>query len=102
VGLPVTQRPAAGLDDVGGGVEVGLADLEVDDLVPPGLERLGLREHREGGLRPQPLHSPRQFHPRLLFPDRAPTSPITSQAAPLTPGDLSRTRKSGPPKGPAL
>jgi hypothetical protein len=37
-----------------GGVEVGLADLEVHDLAALALQGLGARQHLEGRLRAQP------------------------------------------------
>ena len=63
VGVSVSQRPAASLDDVGWRVEVWLADLQVDNLPPLSLERPGLRKHGEGRLGSQALHPSRKLHP---------------------------------------
>jgi len=38
-------------------VEVGLADLEVDDLLAGGLERAGARQHFEGGFGSETAHA---------------------------------------------
>ena len=71
IGLPgrrAVVRPAvaqgvdAGLDDVGGRVEVGLADLEVDDVAPLRLERAGADQDFKRGFGPEPLHSGRESH----------------------------------------
>ena len=48
--LAVVQRLDGGLDDMGRGFEVGLADAEVDDVAPLRLQGRGLRQHREGVL----------------------------------------------------
>ena len=60
-GAPL-QRPYRGFGDGGGRVEVGLADLEVDDVLAPGLERARAPEDLERGLGPQPRHPLRQTH----------------------------------------
>ena len=48
--LPITERLRRRLDDVRRSVEVGLADLEVDDALARGLKGLGAGEDFEGGL----------------------------------------------------
>ena len=48
--LAVAQRLDRGLDDMGGGFEIGLADAEVDDVAPLALQLRRLGEHREGVL----------------------------------------------------
>jgi hypothetical protein len=52
-GVVVEPRLGAGghgrLDDVVGGGEVGLAGAEADDVLPGGLERLGLGVDGQGG-----------------------------------------------------
>ena len=50
----VVEGPLGRVADVGGRVEVGLADLEVDDLLALPLEGLGAGQHLEGGLGTQP------------------------------------------------
>ena len=52
---PVGQRLAAGVDDVGGRLEVGLPDAQVDDAAALGGELIGARQHLEGGFG---AHSP--------------------------------------------
>ena len=56
MGVPVTQRLDPGLNDVVGGIEIGLADLEVDYFPAGGFQGLGPREHLECGLGSQPAH----------------------------------------------
>ena len=53
---PRVERPLGRLADVRGGVEVRLADLEVDHGLPLALQRARPRQHLEGGLRTQPTH----------------------------------------------
>ena len=50
----VVEGPLGRFADVGGRVEVRLADLEVDDLLALPLEGLGAGQHLEGGLGTQP------------------------------------------------
>ena len=50
------DRSRAGRADVRGGVKIGLADLEVNDVPAFGLERPGADEDFEGRFRSQPLH----------------------------------------------
>ena len=69
---PALQRLDRGVGDVGGGVEVGLADLEVDDAAPLGLEGPGANQDFEGGLRAEPRQAFRELHgvpprPNLLL-----------------------------------
>src|SRR5882724_13139564 len=56
------QRALGRVPDVLGRVEVGLADLEVDDLLALPLQRLGAGEHLEGRFGPQPSHPFRDIH----------------------------------------
>ena len=76
VGLAVAQRPAPGLDHVLRRVEVGLADLQVDDLPPLRLQRPRLRQHRERRLRPQARHPLRQLHPTPPLPGTGTRFPL--------------------------
>src|SRR5215203_3549547 len=62
VGMSVAQGIATGLHYVGRRIEVGFADLEMDDLTPLRLQSLRLRQDRKGRLRTQTLHPPRPFH----------------------------------------
>ena len=57
VRLAVPQRLGRGLDDMGRRVEIGLADLEVDDALAGGLEGLGAGEDFECGLGAETLKS---------------------------------------------
>ena len=57
VGVAFAQRLDGGLDDVRGGREVRLADLQVNDLVASGLHGLGPGEYFEGGLGAEPAHA---------------------------------------------
>ena len=50
---PVPQRLHASFDDVCWRVEIGLPDLQVDDLAALSLERLRAREHLKSRLCPQ-------------------------------------------------
>ncbi len=52
----------AGFDDMPGGVEVGLADLQVDYLITLGLQRTGLGQHLKCRLGAQVVHSGSNFH----------------------------------------
>ena len=54
------QRVHPSFDDVGGRVHVGLADLEVDDVLPLALQSAGANQHFKGGFRSQPRHPPGQ------------------------------------------
>ena len=58
----VEQRACGRLADVGRRVEVGLADLEVDDVAAGGLERPGAGGGLEGGLGPDRRHAPGELH----------------------------------------
>ena len=60
------ERALGGVLDVSGRVEIGLADLEVNDLAPLALQRLRARQHLERRLRPEPAHPFRHVHARLL------------------------------------
>ncbi len=55
--VAVTQGFDGGLDDVRGRLEVGLTDAEIDDVPPRSRQRLGAREHLEGGLRAELGHT---------------------------------------------
>ncbi len=59
--VAVAQRLDGGFDDVGRRLEVGLADAEVDDVLALALERIGARQHLEGGLRSQPVQCRHQL-----------------------------------------
>ena len=62
VGRPAVERPLGRLADVGRRVEVGLADLEVDDLLALPLEGLRARQDLEGRFRAEPRHPIREVH----------------------------------------
>ncbi len=62
VRLAVGPGLAAGVDDVARRREVGLADLQVDDAAARRLERLGAREHLEGGFRTQAVEAVGELH----------------------------------------
>ena len=66
VGRAAIERPLGRLADVGRGVEVGLADLEVDDRAAGGLERPGSGRRLEGGLGADAVHPFSEFHRCLL------------------------------------
>jgi hypothetical protein len=50
---------------MGRGGGVGLADLQVDDVHPGGLQRPGLGQHLERGLGPESSHAVGELHDRL-------------------------------------
>src|SRR6185437_5988419 len=50
--IAVAQRFYGGLDDMGRGFEIGLADAEIDDIAPLALEFGRPRQHGEGVLLP--------------------------------------------------
>jgi len=56
-GVPVPERPDAGLDDVPRSGKIRLADLEMDDLAPARFHGARLHQHVEGGLRPEQSHT---------------------------------------------
>ena len=58
VGPALVQGLGGGLDHVGGGVEVGLADLQVDDVFALGFQGPRLDQHFEGGFGAQARHAP--------------------------------------------
>ena len=64
VRLARAERRAARLDDVRRGGEVGLADLEVEDVAPRALQRACPGQHGERGLGPEPMDPARQRRPR--------------------------------------
>src|SRR5262249_49237640 len=66
VGVAGAERRRRRVDDVGRRVEIGLTDLQVDDLPSLGLEGARSCEHLERRLRPQPAHPFGQLHCRLL------------------------------------
>ena len=51
-----THRFCAGVNDVGGSIEIGLADLQMDNILALSFECAGAHQHFEGGLRAQPRH----------------------------------------------
>ena len=53
----VGERLAAGLDDVRGRREVGLADAEIDDVAALGGQRVGARQHLEGAFGAEARHA---------------------------------------------
>jgi len=58
--VPAVQGVHGGLDDVGGRVEVRLADLQVDDLAARRFERPGSRQDLERRLGAEPRDACRQ------------------------------------------
>ena len=62
VGPAVVERPLRRFADVGRRVEIGLADLEVDDAPTGGLERPGAGRGLEGGLGADRRHAPGELH----------------------------------------
>ena len=57
MGLARANRLGGRLADMGRRVEIGLADLEVDDVPALALEHFGLREDAEGCLRAEPFEA---------------------------------------------
>ena len=66
VRVAFVHRVLRGRDDVRRSLEVGLPDLEVDDVLPLGLQRLGLRQDFERGLGSQTGHAGGELHGDLL------------------------------------
>ena len=60
VGLPRAQRRHAGLDHVRRSGEIGLPDLEMDDMATGSLQLPGPRQHAERRLGAEPLEAPRE------------------------------------------
>ena len=58
--VAVADRGDAGVGDALRSVEIRLADLEVDDVLPLRLERARLREDLERGLGTESLHAGRE------------------------------------------
>ncbi len=63
-GEAVLHRLVCGIDDVVRRLEVGLADLEVDDIAALFLKLAGPRQHLKRCLGAKPAHSLREFHDR--------------------------------------
>jgi len=55
--MAIAQRLAGGLHDMAWGLEVRLADAEIDDVLALGLQGLGAGEHFESGLGAQAAHA---------------------------------------------
>ena len=82
VRVPVAQRLAPGLDDVGRRIEVGLADLEVDDLASPPPEPSPSPGPRRPSRFPDaPSASPASHRPPLARDQASPALHHTSTAA---------------------
>ena len=82
VRLPRPQRRDPRLGDVRRRVEVGLADLEVDDVAPRALHRARLGEHGERRLRAQPGHAGGQLaRVRLGRTHRRPSCQTSASSA---------------------
>jgi len=62
VGVTLPQGLNAGFDDVLGGFEVGLADLQMDDFLALGFQRPGFSQHLKGGFGAQVHHSAGDGH----------------------------------------
>ena len=56
MGEALVQRVAGRLDDVLRRIEIGFADLEMNDVAPLRLERARLHQHFEGRLSAEPRH----------------------------------------------
>ena len=54
------QRLHASVDDVGGRVEIGLADFQMDNIIALGFEGTGPDQYFEGSLGTQARHAPGQ------------------------------------------
>ena len=57
MGCAVAHRANGGIDDVVRSGEIWLADLEMDDAPPLGLEEARVGEHLEGALGPEPVQA---------------------------------------------
>ena len=57
MGPALVQRIDAGLDHVGGSVEIGLADFEVDDALALALERARFIQNFEGSFGAEARHA---------------------------------------------
>ena len=57
VGEALVQGIARRLDDVARGIEIGLPDLEMDDVAALGLQRARFHQHFEGGLGAETRHA---------------------------------------------
>jgi hypothetical protein len=57
MGPAVAEGIGAGVDDVLGGVEIGLANFEVNHVPALGFEGAGANEDFEGGFGAETLHS---------------------------------------------
>ena len=66
VGPAVVERLLGGLADVDRGVEIGLADLQVDDVVALGFPGASLGRSLESGLGADTDHALRKFHGAML------------------------------------
>jgi len=60
--LAVAQASYPGLDDVGRRIEIGLADLQVNDLPALGFQGLGLSQNLERSFCAEPGHTLCQLH----------------------------------------
>ena len=76
VGLARVEGALGRLADVRGGVEVGLADLEVDDRSAGRLEGPGPGGDLEGGLRPDRIHPGGGVHGRIIGRPRIGRDPL--------------------------
>ena len=62
MGEPVADGGHSGVYDVPGGVEVGLADFQVNNLPSLGFQSAGLGQHLKGALSTQVVHSGGDSH----------------------------------------
>ena len=90
---PVVERALRRRPDVGGGVEVGLADLEVDDRAALGLERAGARGDLEGALGADGLHPGRDPERGRDGHDRPPAYGSSERIANVTLAGRSASRR---------
>ena len=58
----LVERLLGGFHDVARGGEIGLADLQVDDVLALRFQRAGPHQHIEGGFHPDAVHAFREFH----------------------------------------
>ena len=70
MGVTIVQGALGGFDDVRRCREIGLADLQMDDVPPLGLELAGLGEHLKRGFGADLVHPLGEFHPMTILSRR--------------------------------
>src|SRR5687768_14187817 len=78
---PFANGDHSRLADIGGSVEIGFANLEVNHVPALGFERPGTDENFKRGFRPEALHSGRESH--LTTFDFTSKCMVTARAAEL-------------------